>query len=173
MHIAQYQKEAKQAGFEAYPLTIHGGEPALGDFIDFYQTTIELKIYLAELILCRCFPATGGIPWYKDADWMIAGFLSIYEKDPVKSFMTEAIREAIEMIQSGEDFTKGVIGTTFMFGILEHYAKYKIGFRPNNFDFFDGPNQRRHRNTFIGDAFNKLKKNKYGHRPLANRYRQA
>jgi hypothetical protein len=38
---------------------------------------------------------------------------------------------------SDQPFTKKIIGTTFMFGVLEFYAKYKLGFRPLDYNFFD------------------------------------
>jgi hypothetical protein len=162
MNITQFNKVAAEQGYQHFPNVIFGGEKTLGSFVDFNITKPELKIHLAELIICRCFPATGGIPFFRDADWFIDNFLYIYKSDPVKPFITEAIREAIVMIRSEEDFTKGVIGTTFMFGVLEHYAKIKIGFKPSTFDFFDGENLRKFRNTFIGEAFTKLKKTNSG-----------
>jgi hypothetical protein len=30
-----------------------------------------------------------------------------------------------------------VLGTTFMFGVLEYYAKHHLGFRPMEYNFFD------------------------------------
>jgi len=137
VNIQEYKSKIAQVGFGEYPYSIGDNPLALGDFLNFSELDLDLKIYLAKLIICRCFPPTGGIVWPQNPDWFIHGFLASNERDLLKPWFTGAIREAIEMIMSEKSFTKGVIGTTFLFGVIEFYVKHKLGFRPNEFDFFD------------------------------------
>jgi hypothetical protein len=62
------------------------------------------------------------------------------------------------MISSGDTFGKFIIGMTFMFGVVEFYAKYRLGYRPEKYDLFDEESHSRYRKMFIGPAINKLKK---------------
>jgi hypothetical protein len=59
------------------------------------------------------------------------------QRDFIKPELSGTIKLAAEMILADEPFTEGIIGTTFMFGIIEFYAKHKLGFRPLEFNFFD------------------------------------
>lgn len=137
MTISEYEKTIQDIAFDEYPHVITGDEPPLASFINFDQTDSELKIYLCKLIICRCFTPTGGIYWPEDAKWFITNFFRSYETDHIKSWLTNTIKEAAKMILSEDTFTQGIIGTTFMFGVIEFYIKYELGFRPNDYDFFD------------------------------------
>jgi len=158
MTIKDYQDIIRINGFEEYPFFITGQEKSLKSFIDFGKTDIDLKIYLAKLILCRCFSSTGGIYWADNPEWFIKESIKTFETDFNKPWLTTTIKESIEMILSGDVFTKGIIGTTFMFGVIEFYAKQQLGWTPTEFDFFDKENQDPFRKLFIGSAINRLKK---------------
>jgi hypothetical protein len=135
MDIQAYKKIVDDTDLREYP-DYNTGTELLSDFIPYEEITPELKLYLCKLILCRSFYGTYTA-WYDDVTWYIRGFFSAYQQDYVKPWLSETIKEVAMMIISEQTFTKGVIGTTFMFGVLEFYAKYKLGFRPLEFDFFD------------------------------------
>jgi len=167
MIIDDYRKLIEENHFEEYPYVLTGDELALSSFIKYEETTLELKIYLCKLIICRCFSPTGGIYWPESPRWFITNFFMSYQVDNLKSWLTGAIKVASEMILSEDTFTKGIIGTTFMFGVVEFYAKYELGFRPNEYDFFDENKKEYFRKTFkkknktagelsIGNAFKLL-----------------
>jgi hypothetical protein len=92
-----------------------------------------------------------------DPQWLIRSFLNDYKQDLVKPWITETIKEAMEMIISKELFTKQIIGTTFMFGVVEYYAKHFLGWRPLTANMFDEYHEP-YRKMYIGDSFSKLKK---------------
>lgn len=75
--------------------------------------------------------------WYEDVFWFIRGFLAEFNRDVVKPALTEAIKEAIQMAISEEKHTKAIIGTSFMYGVLEFYAKHHLGFQPLNYNLND------------------------------------
>lgn len=160
MTVQQYKDEVAKNHFVEFPYFIGGNAQQLSDFVVFDLADYDLKIHLAKVILCRCFSPTGGIYFPFDADWFISNFLKTYERDLTKPWITSAIKMAADMIMSDDTFDKGVIATTFMFGIIEYYAKHKLGFKPLDFDPFDTDNLSKFRNTFIGDAISKLKKTK-------------
>lgn len=103
--------------------------------VDYDNADLDLKIHLSKVILCRCFSPTGGIYFPADTDWFISNFFRTYDYDLLKPWLTGAIKEANKMMMN-DSFT-GVIGMTFMFGVVEFYAKHNLGFKPNDFDFFD------------------------------------
>jgi hypothetical protein len=165
--IVDFKELIKEKEFEEYPYTISGKETPLSELINYNDTSLELKIYLCKLVIKRCFSPTGGIFWPMDTEWFINNFFVSYESDKLKSWLTATIREAVEMILSEDTFTKGIIGTTFMFGIVEFYAKYELGFRPFEYDFFDDKKKdyfrnitnkkgTKHREISIGTAISLL-----------------
>lgn len=135
MNITDYKKIALERNFNEYS-EYNTGTELISVFVNYSDTDADLKLYLAKLILCRSFYGTYTA-WFDDVLWFIKGFFSEYQQDHLKPWLSETIREASAMIISEDTFTKGVIGTTFMFGVLEFYAKYKLGFRPLEFNFFD------------------------------------
>lgn len=159
MTIEDYKRIINENKFEEYPYVITGDEQSLSEFINYNETDIDLKIYLCKLIICRCFPTTGGIYWGDNSTWFITNFLETYKVDILKPYMTDTIKEAIEMILSKDVFNKGIIGTTFMFGIVEFYVKYELGFRPDEFNFFD-KEKKKYFKDFLKK--NKIKSNELG-----------
>jgi hypothetical protein len=166
MNIQDYKKKIGEVGFEEYPYLV-GSLLSLGEFIDFEEADLKLKIHFTEVILCRCFPPTGGVFDPASSDWFIENFLLNYQRDLIKPWLSSTIRTAIEMVMEKNE--RATIATTFMFGIVEFYAKYKLGFRPDEFDFFDKSKKNYIKNLasgskktppdlFIGNALESLKK---------------
>jgi len=135
MNICDYKRLIAERRFPEYP-EFNTGTELLSSFLNYEDADADLKLYLAKLILCRSFYGTYTA-WYDDVKWYISGFFAGYQHDHVKPWLSETIREASLMILSDEEFTKGIIGTTFMFGVLEYYAKHHLGFRPMAYNFFD------------------------------------
>jgi hypothetical protein len=135
MNITDYQSVVAERDFNEYP-DYNTGTELVSAFVIYEDADQELKLYLAKLILCRSFYGTYT-SWFTDVEWFIKGFFAEYQQDGVKPWLSETIREAAMMILSDETFTKGIIGTTFMFGVLEYYAKHHLGFRPLEHNFFD------------------------------------
>lgn len=136
LNLAAYKILIAEIKFDEYPTGFIPEQGYLNKFIKYYDTDIDLKMYLAQLILCRSFYGTYTA-WYADVDWFINSFFAHYELDFIKPGLTNAIKEAAGMIISEDVFSKKIIGTTFMFGILEFYAKHKLGFRPQEYNYFD------------------------------------
>jgi len=158
MNINDYRDIIEINNYEEYPFFITGHEKSLKSFIEFNKIDIDLKIYLAKHILCRCFSTTGGIYWPDNPKWFIKESIKIFESDFNKPWLTSTIKESIEMILRDDDFSKGIIGTTFLFGVIEFYAKQQLGLTPTEFDFFDKEKQDSFRKLSIGSAINRLKK---------------
>jgi hypothetical protein len=161
MNIEEYQNKIKEIHFEEFPFVITGTEPLLSEIINYKEANLDLKIYLSELIICRCFPSSGGVYWPSYPEWFIQNFIEEFELDLIKPWITPSIKEAMQMILSGDTFGKGVIATTFMFGIVEFYAKYNLGFNPSITNYFD----KKHtsfREMSISEAIIKLKKTNTG-----------
>lgn len=137
MDIRDYKREIKRDNFEEFPLAINFYRP-LSSIVPYDKATPALKIYLCKLIMCRNFtPTSGDIVFPEDLYWFINEFRKEYQTDLVKPWLTPAIKEAISQILSEDVFGKNITGTTFMFGVVEFYAKYELGFRPLHYNFFD------------------------------------
>ncbi|MEO6669292.1 MAG: hypothetical protein ABIN36_07440 [Ferruginibacter sp.] len=137
MNIDQYKIAAEKFGYKEEAIFHEHPEEYLKDFVDYKNTTVDLKIYLCELIIYRHFMAMGAIINPDDVNWFIQEYFSYYDADYILPDRTKSIKEAKELIMSGDIFGKAPIGAVFMYGIIEFYAKYKLGFRPNKYDFFD------------------------------------
>jgi hypothetical protein len=135
MNLDDYKRAVTERHFNEYP-DYNTGTELVSIFVNYDEADPELKLYLAKLILCRSFYGTYTA-WYDDVKWYIRGLFSEYKHDKIKPWLSETIREAADMILSEEVFIKGIIGTTFMFGVLEYYAKHHLGFRPLEYNFFD------------------------------------
>jgi hypothetical protein len=149
LKVNDYIDLVNQYSFEEFPLAIYGGERRLASFITIEHATLDLKIHLCKVVLKRCFSATLGdlvFPW--DYEWFIKHFFSEYKQDQLKPGLSGAIQEAYEMMQASEPFTKGIVATTFLFGVIEFYVKYELGFRPYDFDFFDNSKKGYYRQHF-------------------------
>jgi hypothetical protein len=157
MTLDEYHKIIAINGFEETPWVLRPSMVMMESFIIYAETEIDLKIHLAKVVLCRNFSATGNGEVLTDHEWFIRQFLSSYENDLVKRWVTKPIRDAMNMILSGDTFSKGILGTTFMFGIVEFYIKYFLGWDPFGKSFFDEYHQP-FRSMTISQAVNKLKK---------------
>jgi hypothetical protein len=156
MTIDDYIREAKGHEFIEFPGVIFGNETLLKDFVDFEKADLQLRIYLCEMIICRCFTTPAGIVFPADSEWFISNFFLTYKTDLIKPWVTSAIKDAVEMILSDDTFSKNIIGTTFMFGIVEFYTKHLLGYRPLEMDFFD-ERHKEYRKMTIGKAITSLK----------------
>lgn len=135
MNLDEYRTAVLERNFNEFP-EYNTGKELVSAFVNYEKADSELKLYLATLILKRSFYGTYTA-WYDDVKWYCHGFFEEFKHDKIKPWLSGAIREAAVMILSEEVFTKGVIGTTFMFGVLEFYAKHHLGFRPLEYNFFD------------------------------------
>lgn len=158
MTITDYKKAIHTNGFREHPKAISSGMTALASFVNYSEADLELKIYLARMLLYRNFSATGNGEFLSDHTWFIQQFFISEHEDIPKPWLTKPIRDSIGMILSGDVFSGGIIGTTFMFGVIEYYAKHFLGWRPMEADFFDDEFHKKYRTMTIERAVNKLKK---------------
>ena len=151
MNIEEFKIIAKENCYEEDIYTT-GNDKEINKFIDLQIADLDLKIYLTEVIIYRHF-APIGLFHNNDVVWFLEYFFNNYEKDLVDAKRTNLVTKGAEMILKDDPFGESTIATVFMFGIIEFYTKFKIGFRPHNFDFFDNnkkeyadnPNKKRKR----------------------------
>lgn len=139
MTINEYKELINDRKFIEFPY-VNSGTELVSPLINYSEADSELRIHLCKLIICRSFYGTYTA-WVEDVNWFLTNFFLELERDLIKPHLTATIKEASAMILSGEVFTKGTIGANFMFGVLEFYAKYELGFRPTNYNFFDKANR--------------------------------
>lgn len=161
MTIAEYRNCIETNGFIEEPIAIWGGMVKLEDFVNYSEADIDLKIHLTEMVLKRNFSPVDGHMVLMEQFWLSEQFLKSYKEDYVRPWLTDTIREAMTMIGSREIFTKYIIGTTFMFGVIEFHAKYLLGWRPMEHDVFDNIHHDAYRKMAIGPAITKLRKTKF------------
>lgn len=133
--IKDYNEHISLINFSEFP-AINVGNEFLNSFLDYDVIDSDLKLHLCKVILCRSFYGTY-IAWIDDVNWFLNNFLKELNDDLIKPQLTMAIKEAGEMILSEDIFSKRIIGTSFLFGVIEFYAKHELGYRPSNFNFFD------------------------------------
>lgn len=158
MNLDEYRLVRDEKGYREELTYIWAGELTLKEFLNYKSLDLQVKIHLSKVIISRHFSSTGGVALPADLDWFIDGFLSEFDNDLIKPWIGKAIKESIEMIVSDDHFCKGIIGTTFMFGVVEFYVKYLLGYRPEKLDPFDHPAHEPYRKMFLSDAINRLKK---------------
>lgn len=155
--LDDYTSAIQPNRFDEFPAGIGAGMTMMEDFINYNEIDTRLKIHLSTVILKRNFSSLDGHQVLMDPQWLIVQFLSGYQKELIKPWLTETIGEAMKMIISPHTFTKGIIATTFMFGVVEYYAKHFLGWRPWTVNTFD-PYHEPCRKMFIGETISKLKK---------------
>lgn len=129
--IEDYQKKIKEIGFIEYPTVILGDlDQYLKDFLKAEELDLELRIYITRLLICRCLGINSGVYLPADVDWWIKEFQRIHVGNIADFTRSEAIIEAIKQIQSDDNFGKCIIGTAFMYTVMEFYTKYFLGFNP-------------------------------------------
>lgn len=159
MDLQAYQQAAINVGYTEYPMFISSENVKLKSFIDFESTDKVVKIHLGKVLINRCFPISGGIAESADVHWFVEQFFAtFFKQDNTRPWLSPTIKEAALMINSDDAFVKGVLGTTFMFGIIEFYAKYLIGWKNFDADFFDEKYHEKYRTMTIEQAFGKLRK---------------
>ena len=137
MNIDNYNEIIENNGFNEFPSVIGADTVLLDSFVDYSKADLDLRIHLATVILNRNFSSADGNMVLTDQFWLVNNFLQSYQKDHIRPWLTETIREAMTMIVVDHGYTQNKIGTTFMFGIIEFYAKYLLGWRPLSVNFFD------------------------------------
>jgi hypothetical protein len=158
MTVKEYQQFAKEHRFDEAPSILIPGMSMLEDFVAYEDTDLDLKIHLAKVALIRNFSVTGSCEILTDHSWLIGCFLKEYEQDLIRPWLTPSVRSAMEMIQADDPFSKGLIATTFLFGIIETYSRFLLE-EKEPLDYFN-----HHELTSdpigLGNAINKLKKSK-------------
>lgn len=140
MNILAYKNLISGNDFEEHSV-YNDGSSLVSRFVEYGNSDIDLKLYLNKLILCRSYYGTYTA-WYPDVEWFTSNFFLEYKVDLIKPELSGAIKFAAELILANEPFTRGIVGTNSMFGVLEFYAKYKLGFRPLDYNFFDKKGKR-------------------------------
>ena len=158
--LNDYQIKIKEIGFEEYPTIIYGaGDQYLKDFLEYNKLDLDVRIYLTRLLICRCCGIDSGIYLPADVDWWVENFEEFHFANVADFTRTEAIKEAIRQIQSDDRFGKCIVGTTFMYTIIEFYTKFNLGLNPF-IDMWekDQTNIEKYRNISFSDAIRKLRK---------------
>jgi hypothetical protein len=136
--IQEYLELIQKNKFDEFPISLNGDERPMSTFISLDRANPDLKIHLCKVIIKRCFSATSGdLIFPADYFWYTNHFFSSYTVDIARPWLSEAITESYNMLLADKPFSKGIIATTFLFGIIEFYVKHELGFRPLEFDFFD------------------------------------
>jgi hypothetical protein len=68
MNIEEYKILIKEKGVEEYPWFFIPDKDFIYKIIQYNEADIDLKIYLARLILCRSYYGTYTA-WYQDVEW--------------------------------------------------------------------------------------------------------
>lgn len=160
MTVEEYKVIAKENRYEEHPYGIFAGQTELKHFINFNEASLDLKTHMAKVILCRNFSPAGGYCVLSDQDWFIEQFIKEFTTDPIRPWLATPIKDSIKMILSNDTFSNEIIGATFMFGVVEFYAKHLLGWRPMEADFFDDKYHSSYREMTLSTAINKLKKGK-------------
>ncbi len=158
MDLAQYRIAAQNSRYRETLECISGMEVGLKDFLKYNELDLEVKVHITKVILGRHFES-DCVCLPEDVDWFLQGFLSEYKEDLIKPWITDAIKEAISMILSGDTSSKKIIATTFMFGVIEYQGKYRLGYRPDEHSPFDSKYHAPYRSLFLGPMIGRLKKN--------------
>lgn len=155
-----YKQKIKEIAFEEYPeIIVNGEDQYLKDFLKYDELDLDLRIYLTRVLICRSVGIGSGIYLPDDTDWWIEKFQDVHIMNFADFTRTEAIIEAIKQIQSNESFGKCIIGTTFMYTVMEFYTKFYLGFNPL-IDMFekDKSNLEKYRQISFSSAVIRLKK---------------
>lgn len=137
MKLGDYNTVIAQNGFEEFPEVLTGNEVLLESFLNYSESDISLKRHLCQMLICRSFPPTGGVILGDDLKWFITGFLDEFKTDLHKPWLTTVITEAIHLVNNTKNLSQRIIGTSFMFTIIESYLKHYLGYRPEEYNFFD------------------------------------
>lgn len=159
MTLPEYIEKRDEIGYEESPQVIFHDMPTLQNFVTFCEIDVELKIHLSKVLITRSIPPSKGIYMLSDVEWFIREFFSTYEKDLIEPYRTSAIKSAVDMVQSDDTFGKLIIGTTYLFGVVEYYAKCFLGY--NAYQNSANTEKEKFKSMSIGQAFNKLRRSKH------------
>jgi hypothetical protein len=157
MTLTEYEIARDKIGFEEYPDFIFADMIALQSFIPFEKADIDLRIHLTEVLICRSFPVSGGIYMPYDVEWFIQRFLEDYTADNIIPWRVQSIKVAVDLITSDDTFGKLLVGTTYMYGIIEYYSKCFLGY---NFqvEHLNGNIEEKYKSMSLSQAINRLRK---------------
>lgn len=159
--IENYRKKIKEFNFEEFPQIIGHKMVMLKNFLEFDKLSLEVKIHLTSLLIRRSVGVNNGIYLPEDVNWLISHFIGEYKEDLSDPSKHDAHKRAIELVTSEETFSDCIIGTTYMYTVIEYYLKYKLGYKifpKSDEELFQ--NQKIRENS-IGSAYLKVKKSRF------------
>jgi len=95
MTIEEYQRLRDEYKYEEHLGFVTSTEPTLQQFLRYTDLDLDLRIYLAKVIILRHFGPTGGVLSPADIDWFINAFIATYYTDHVKPWISGAIKESL------------------------------------------------------------------------------
>jgi hypothetical protein len=157
--LSQYKQKIQDIGFIEYPQFIDGTEKCLKDFLNYDELSIELRIHITRMLICRCVGIDSGIYLPADVHWWIDNFISFQFVDLADFTRTEAIKEALRQVRSDDTFGKCIVGTAFLYIIIESYTKFFLGLNPliDRFER-DQTNIKKYREMQFNDALIRLRR---------------
>lgn len=158
MNIKEFEQKSIDIGFVEVPAVLGLPEVYLKDFIVLQECTIDLKIRVTELINLRCFSPLGAMLRGEEWNWFATSFADDFVKDPLKVWLSPAVQEALDLVQSNDTFGKHKVAAPFLFSLIEFHAKYCLGWRPDEVDFYDTQHNQKYFNMSLKSAFTKLQK---------------
>jgi hypothetical protein len=137
MNVTEYKQAAENVGFIEYPKSLDkNAEIQLESFVSYKDSSIDLKIYIAEMLTCRCFATSWGIRMYENIKWFIGNFLNELDREPFRPWMTNTVRYAIDIVYRNVP-AEVPVGTLFMFSVIEYSTKHVLGYRPKEFNIHE------------------------------------
>lgn len=159
--LDDYRSVAQEYGYSEELTYVAANLPELGKFLDFNMLTLDVKVHLAKVVICRHFEATGGVVLTDDVNWFIDGMRGEFREHLIQPWLTSAVDTAFKLIINHDNLGEVVVGTTFMFGVVEHYAKYRLGYRAEGPTSSTRADIERFRTMTIESAFGRLRKQTY------------
>ncbi len=158
--LENYHVKIKYMDFKEYPETIDGiNDQYFKDLLNPEELGLDVRVHITTTLICRCVGINGGIYLPAGVDWWITEFQRIHLSNIADITRSDAIIAAIRHIQSEDSFGKCIIGTAFMYTVMEFYSKYFLGFDPL-FDRFDNNLEKigKYQEVQFSEAIIKLKK---------------
>jgi len=161
--IDEYENRIKKFKYLEYPECIGLGKiTTLNDFIDFDELSLEVKIHLSSMLIRRSVGIPTGIYLPDDTYWFISRFVEEYIIDLADPSRHEAHKKALIMIMSEHAFSDCIIGTTYMYTVIEFCLKYKLGYKVFPMCQEEFENNKKFNDMSIGNAYFKVKKANFG-----------
>lgn len=152
--IEDYEALKAKHNFEEYPDIIAHPMTALNDFLVFKELSLDVKIHLCSMLVRRTIGLQGEVNMPYDAKWLMQHFMEEYELDATEFWKTDAYLKGLKLVQE-EEMGSRIVGTTYLYTMIEAYLKHKLGYR---FLEDDSETNKRLIKIGIGDAYIKVKK---------------